>query len=202
MALIILSENTIMKFEELNEQQQEDAIEKNRNINVDFEEWHDFVKEDHHSKLEEVGFSGVESAYSGFWSQGDGASFTANSLDIEKFLRATKRWTYYRPLHEMIRINEIWAKVVRTTHHYCHENTTQAELHGEHYLDLTTRQQTLYEELEKEIDDYITEAGKQYYRDLNTAYDDLTSDEQVKLSIIANDMDFEEDPREPGITYL
>lgn len=191
-----------MKFNELTEEQQAKAIEQNRDINVDFQEWHDFIKEEHHEKLEAVGFDGVESAYSGFWSQGDGASFTADSLDIEKFLRATKRWTYYRPLHEFIRIKELWAKVVRTTHRYCHENTTQAELYGEHYLDLSDKQQAKYDELEKEIDAYITRAGHEYYSALNTAYDDLTSDEQVKQSIIANDMDFEEDPREPSINYL
>lgn len=191
-----------MKFEELNAEQQAKAIELNRDINVDYDEWNDFVKEEHHSNLEAVGFDGVESAYSGFWSQGDGASFTATSLDIEKFLRSQKRWTHYRALHEMIRINEIWAKVVRTTHHYCHENTTQAELHGEHYIDLTPRQEKLYEELEKEIDEYITTAGQKYYSALNNAYNDLTSDEQVQETIIANDMDFEEDPREASVTYI
>ncbi len=191
-----------MKFEELNEEQQAKAIEIYRDINVDHQDWHDFVKEEHHEKLEAVGFNGVDSAYTGFWSQGDGASFTADSVDIEKFLRATKRWTHYRPLHEMIRINEIWAKVVRTTHHYYHENTTQAEVHGEHYLDFTPRQESLYEELEKELDEYITKAGQEYYRALNDAHDDLTSDEQVKQTIIANDMEFEEDMHEPCVTYL
>ncbi|QOI70969.1 hypothetical protein pEaSNUABM47_00030 [Erwinia phage pEa_SNUABM_47] len=191
-----------MKFTELNAEQQARAIEVHRDINVDYQEWNDFVKEEHHSKLELVGFDGVESAYSGFWSQGDGASFTASSLDIEKFLRSQKRWTYYRPLHEMIRINELWVKVVRTTHHYCHENTTQAELHGEHYIDLTPRQEKLYEELEKEIDAYITNAGQEYYRALNNEYNDLVSDEQVKETIIANEMEFEEDPRESCVTYI
>ncbi|EBS4516638.1 hypothetical protein DQT32_04415 [Salmonella enterica subsp. enterica serovar Braenderup] len=191
-----------MKFEELNEEQQAKAIEIHRDINVDHQEWHDFVKEEHHEKLEAVGFSGVESAYSGFWSQGDGASFTADSLDIEKFLRSQKRWTHYRVLHEMIRVNEIWAKVVRLSSIYCHENTTQAELNGEHYLDLTPIQETRYEELEKEIDTYITQAGQIYYRALNEAYDDLTSDEQVKQTIIANEMEFEEDTHESCVTYL
>lgn len=191
-----------MKFNELNAEQQAAAIEIHRDINVDHQDWHEDVKCTHHSNLEAVGFDGVESAYSGFWSQGDGASFTASSLDIEKFLRSQKRWTYYRVLHEMIRINELWVKVVRTTHHYCHENTTQAELHGEHYLNLTPRQEKFYEELEKEIDAYITNAGQEYYSALNTSYNNMTSDEEVKESIIANEMEFEEDPRESCVTYL
>ncbi|SOK58832.1 Phage protein [Yersinia phage fHe-Yen9-03] len=191
-----------MKFNELNAEQQAAAIEIHRDINVDHQDWHEYVKCTHHSNLEAVGFDGVESAYSGFWSQGDGASFTASSLDIEKFLRSQKRWTYYRVLHEMIRINELWVKVVRTTHRYCHENTTQAELHGEHYLNLTPRQEKFYEELEKEIDAYITNAGQEYYSALNTSYNNMTSDEEVKESIIANEMEFEEDPRESCVTYL
>lgn len=202
MSLIILSENTIMKFEELNDKQKEKAIEINRNINVDDNYWHECIKEEYHEKLKAVGFSDVDSAYSGFWSQGDGASFTADSVDIEKFLRATKRWTYYRPLHEMIRINEIWAKVIRTDHRYCHENTTQAEVHGEHYLDFTPRQEKLYEELETEIDEYITNAGQEYYAALEKDYWHLVSDEQVKQTIIEYDMDFEEDPRDDNVTYL
>lgn len=191
-----------MKFNDLNDEQKQRAIEKHRDINVDYQEWNDSVQEEHHYKLKSVGFDGVQSQYSGFWTQGSGASFTADSLDIEKFLRAIKRWTYYRPLHEMIRINEIWAKVVRNSHQCYHEYTTQAELHGEHYIDLTTRQETLYEELEKEIDDYITNAGVEYYKALENEYNYLTSDEQVSEAIIGNELEFEEDPREADITYI
>lgn len=192
MALIILSENTIMKFEELDEQQQARAIEKHRDINVEHETWNDWVKDEHHEKLELAGFEGVESRYSGFCSQGDGASFIASNVDIEKFLRHVKRWTHYRPLHEFIRINEITAKVVALPSHYVHYNTTEAELSGDWYIDFTPKQEALYEELQKEIDDYITQAGKDYYDALYTAYYDLISDEQVKETIIINELDFEE----------
>ncbi len=182
-----------MKFNELNEQQKAAAIDKNRDINVDYDQWNEFVKEDHTEKLEAVGFEGVESQYSGFWSQGDGASFTARNIDIEKFLRSKKRWTYYRPLHEMIRINDITGEVKRDPYsRYVHYNTTEAVLDGDWQNDLTPKQQALYDELQKELDDYITEAGQNYYRDLEKEYDYLTSDEQVKEAILSNDLDFEE----------
>lgn len=189
-----------MKFTELNAEQQARAIAEHRDINVDFQEWNDCVKEEHHHKLESVGFDDVESAYSGFSHQGDGASFTASSLDIEKFLRSKKRWTYYQVLHEMIRVNDLWVKVVRTTYQYCHENTTQAELYGEHHIELTPIQEKLYEELENEIDAYITKAGQEYYKALYTSYYDLISDEQVKETIIANDMEFE--VQDKSVTYI
>lgn len=191
-----------MKFNDLNDEQKVRAIETHRDINVDYQEWNDSVQEEHHNKLKSVGFDGVESQYSGFWTQGSGASFTADSLDIEKFLRATKRWSYYRVLHEFIRINELWVKVVRTSHRYCHENTTEAELRGSAFIDLTPRQEQLHDELEKEIDDYITNAGIEYYKALENEYNYLTSDEQVSEAIIGNELDFEEDPREADITYI
>lgn len=191
-----------MKFEELNAEQQARAIETHRYINVDHDDWNDYIKEKHHEKLENAGFEDVESRYSGFCSQGDGASFIAGNVDIEKFLRHIKRWTYYRPLHKFIRINEITAKVVALPSHYVHYNTTQAEISGDWCIDFMPKQMALYDELEKEIDDYITQAGKDYYSDLDKEYYYLIDDEQVQSTIIANDMDFDEDPREPDVTYL
>ena len=191
-----------MKFNELTKEQQARAIDKHRDINVDYNEWHDCIKAMHHDKLEAVGFEDVKSQYSGFCSQGDGASFTATNVDIEKFLRSQKRWSHYRPLHKFILDNTFSAKVVRIDHRYSHYNTTQGELHGDYYVDMSPKQEALYEELEKEIDEFITEAGKDYYSDLDTAYYDLISDERVKETIIANDMDFEIDPRDPDTTYL
>lgn len=190
-----------MLFNELTKEQQARAIEQHRDINVDYEDWNDWVKEKHHDIMESAGFEDVESRYSGFCSQGDGASFTARNVDIETFLRSQKRWTHYRLLHEHIKINEITAKVLRDHSFRCvHYNTTYATLNM--YVDLSPKKESLYNELEKEIDDFVTEQGKAYYSDLDTAYYDLISDEQVKETIINNEMEFEIDPRENGVTYL
>lgn len=190
-----------MKFNELTTEQQARAIDKNRDINVDYDGWCEHVTHEYHTKLEALGFEGVESQYSGFCSQGDGASFTASNIDIEKFLRSTKRWSHYRKLQEFIKINEITGEVKRDHgSRYSHYNTTEAFLSGDWQIDLTPAQQALYDELQKELDDYITEQGKAYYSDLDTCYYDLISDENVKETIIANDMDFEE--TDHSVTYI
>jgi hypothetical protein len=192
-----------MKFEELNEQQQAKALDLNRDINVEDQNWNDFIEYRHHEIMKNTGFEGVESQYCGFCSQGDGASFTASNVDIEKFLRAQKRWTYYRALHEYILIKEITCSVKRdNSSRYVHYNTTDAVMSGEYYVNISPKQQSLYEELEKEIDYFVTEQGKAYYSDLDTHYYHLLEDAQVKETIIANEMEFEEDPREPSVTYL
>jgi hypothetical protein len=49
--------------------------------------WHDPIIEHHIEKLEELGFDDPKIEYSGFWSRGDGASFTSKSLDLQVFLK-------------------------------------------------------------------------------------------------------------------
>jgi hypothetical protein len=57
-------------------------------------EWWDFIYEDWKEWLERAGFSGPDISFSGFSSQGDGASFTANSFDFNKFVEmlSSEEW--------------------------------------------------------------------------------------------------------------
>ncbi len=192
-----------MKFNELNEDQKARALETHRYINVDDSFWSDSITEHFISVLQEHGFEDIQARYSGFCSQGDGASFTAGNVDIEKFLRKTKRWTHYRLLQEFIKFNDISVKVVQNSnYHYVHSNTTQAEISGDWHIDFTAKQQALYDNLETEIDEFITAKGDEFYNTLYKEYYYQIEDEQVQETIIADDMDFEEDPREPSVTYL
>jgi hypothetical protein len=55
-------------------------------------EWYDYIYELWKDALEQIGFNKPELAHRGFWSQGDGASFTCASIDLEKMVKflATK----------------------------------------------------------------------------------------------------------------
>lgn len=44
--------------------------------------------------LKNKGFDGVDISFSGFWSQGDGASFTANSIDFERYFNGPDPLTF------------------------------------------------------------------------------------------------------------
>lgn len=68
---------SVFTFEELPEDIQERALDNLRDINVDYEWWEStlyYYKE----KLEKAGFKNTEISFSGFGSQGDGASFVAD----------------------------------------------------------------------------------------------------------------------------
>lgn len=67
---------TYLKFNELTKKQQDQVIEKLSDINTNYE-WHDYSIEEFISKLKKLGFYDIKTEFSGFYSQGDGASFTA-----------------------------------------------------------------------------------------------------------------------------
>lgn len=67
---------TYLKFSELNKEQQEQVIKNLHDINVDHP-WYDSAYDYYESKLKKLGFYDIKFEFSGFWFQGDGASFTA-----------------------------------------------------------------------------------------------------------------------------
>lgn len=69
------------KFSQLSEDRQWDIVASHMD---NFEWWSDTISSEK-QELEELGFGGVDINFTGFWSQGDGASFTADSIDFNKF---------------------------------------------------------------------------------------------------------------------
>lgn len=76
-----------LAFSELSPDAQERAIEKERNYRYEDPDtdWAEHLTDEWKTELEEMGFSDPEIAWSGFSSQGDGASFTCRSFDLQKF---------------------------------------------------------------------------------------------------------------------
>lgn len=50
------------------------------------DDWHDDLIQVFEDELQESGFNQSTISYSGFWSQGDGASFTCDDIDIQLFI--------------------------------------------------------------------------------------------------------------------
>lgn len=81
-------EKTYLTFDELDEKKRAKVIDNNRDINV-YHDWYWFIYEDFKKKLERLGFYQIKFYWTGFYSQGDGASFEAKH----------KRGTIYRVGH-------------------------------------------------------------------------------------------------------
>jgi len=88
---------TVYNYDELSAEAKEKAIEWAQEFLREDDFFYDDVKSEWIEKLESFGFTDVKLAYSGFWSQGDGASFTGK-CDMVKFIKATKQSKYYAKL--------------------------------------------------------------------------------------------------------
>ncbi len=196
------------KLEEWDKETQEKIIEKHRDFNVQ-DEWWDCETDFWAEKLAEMGFDIVETewktnkkgvryesksnliSFSGFYSQGDGASFTG-TVDIQKWIETQEPVKYARIL-KLLNSGKIQhsAKIKRDRwHHYVHWNTTSIYhdwyMNGDH-----SRIEALIEELEEDVLKHHQDLNREIYRDLEKDYDGQCTDEAVRESLIANEYEFD-----------
>jgi hypothetical protein len=89
----------------------------------------DWVIENETEDLEALGLENVEISFSGFWSQGDGASFTARVDDIPKFMKSIGIDTSDILDKALKAIPDVYDMyIVRTDSRYVHENTVRFEI--------------------------------------------------------------------------
>lgn len=79
-------EITLFKFNELSEEAQQKAVEKEQKYAYEDGEVLHYFSEKCKEKAKEAGFFDTEIQYSLSYSQGDGLSFSAGSVDIDRFI--------------------------------------------------------------------------------------------------------------------
>lgn len=193
----VTTETAIYTLQEVTENKEllKKVLDNYRNINTDYD-WHEYVIESETEKLKALGYSDVEINFSGFWSQGDGASFTAK-IDVHKWIEQNNPIKYRRILSllnaEFIEVDT--AKVYRTTHFYSHENTTKAEVYFNMFGNLGTgavNVSNLLDKIESEIETQRYNLSKEIYATLEKEYYFLQTDEQIIESLECNEYEFTE----------
>lgn len=195
------------KFSELTPEAQDHAIEKLWDINVDYGEWHEYTLDYwQDEKLPELGFTGTNKIYySGFSSQGDGAMFEADELDLLKFMQVNHLANTFRRLHYWVNQGlSVYCKVQQYGH-YHHERSFTLDFEIEdirNYLepagqDYSPRQIKQIDGFETECSDFedylkekLVDINHDIYKSLEQEYEYLTSREQIIETIEANDYDF------------
>jgi len=172
-----------------------------------YEGWWDMEEE---NLIEDMKLRGIEIddvQFSGFSSQGDGASFVGN-IDLLHFMN----WEAQEHPDNSLAVNyphiytsqipfngevdyEWMVSIQRNSHHYSHENTVGVELTYNHigYDEDDTIPQHEFEGLEQALNDVCREYMRSYYKDLKSTYDFLTSEEYFIESCDANSWVFDED---------
>lgn len=203
---------TTYNFSDLPTQALKDAaIEANRDWNVSYgPEWAESTIDDWKEKLEALGFSDPVISYSGFWSQGDGASFTCLQVPLPSLdPDVIKAWDQLVGAAELIgeHITEdiqdlAFGSVIRTNHQYSHENTVSVdwEWNDPPYINYNPDEgiQPFVDELKLAVGDYfdglaetVRDLCRDIYSALESEYEYLTSDEAVVESLESNEMKFE-----------
>jgi len=193
-----------------------DFIEKHRDINSRYG-WWDSVYDDFHRICEILGIDLAkrEPSFSGFWSQGDGASWAGayhseipkyNTDPIRYYETAPAAIREYAPkdeeLHriadELCLLGRVYgphvAWVERNGHHYVHDKTMYVnEIHPVYYEDEARWGDDVYLHIEEQMQELFRDLARWLYGCLEAEYDYLMSDEAVIDTLGANEIEEETD---------
>lgn len=188
-----------MNQDDIDDQQRSELIEKYRDINTDHD-WWDCTYEDYALMLVEKGISATDFAFSGFYSQGDGASF-CGKINMAQFLKAHDLEAKYPATTFFALRREVSANLYRKSSHYSHEATVNVNFGDDIYneYDDDDLRSEVYEAMsdqylydEEDLDDDVLNICRSYMQDLYSKlreeYEYLTADEVVWETIVANDL--------------
>lgn len=180
----------LYEYDELPEDIKAKVIQNHRYFNVDDSWWYEGEVEYWKDELKAEGFEDAEIQFSGFWLQGDGASFTA-SVNIETFLRKHKSITRFKKLLPLVPVGDLSARIVRIGHHYVHEYTVKADVEMA-WSNETEPLRGLRSELEGFLTERVRELSRKIYRSLESEYERQTSDEAIIETLKTNEYTFRE----------
>jgi len=173
-----ITEITLYSFTELDDHIKKRLIEEYRSqLTVDF----DPVIEGFAEDMAAYGATDVDVNWSGFYSQGDGACFTAG-FDTVKLLSSLYKYdSDYDKLINRIKdcIYNVKVSAVRCGqhYHYSHSNTVKACITCDNWDDLTEHHQEQLEGLETYLTEWVRSECRSLYDSLEAHYGECTSDE-------------------------
>lgn len=197
---------TLYKFNELSEVAKKKAIEHFSNINVDYN-WWDSVYENFHSLAALFGITVdlKKTYFTGFYSQGDGSSYTAE-IDVLKLINCLKNnsWKEDTPKEDFMQV-DIDKRVLGLIEKGLIEISASVKpVNRETNIDVSysavyTFYRNKVDNIENELDKLETlvqsvckRLNKILFVNLRDDYDYLTSEKAIEETIITNEYDFTE----------
>ncbi|MDM0116876.1 hypothetical protein QTI66_32640 [Variovorax sp. J22R133] len=180
----------------LSKYRQDKLLEKYRNIEVEHFEWWEHLYEDFKVDCADIGIGVNDIRFSGFWSQGDGASFTGRIDNWRLFLNHVGETDLL--LAAMASGDGDWPgwtfKIERRAsgHNYCHEHSVDANFDLDpcnvidaekdpvrHHAFQQLLERIEYRVLEEQYIEACRALMRELYHDLEEEHDYLTSDDKV-----------------------
>lgn len=192
----------IYKFDELSDIAKGRVLELHHHTNVDHGWWEDeyeYLK----TEMSAVGYDIDEICFSGFWSQGDGASWIGK-INVLNWLLSTddakERFKDVVAYLEAINENECNVMVSRSSSSYCHENTMVFDHDLNEVIEdlpeamnVSVFMITDMERLMRELECSAKDVARTIYSTLEKTYYSLVSDENVGNTVQINEYEFLED---------
>lgn len=160
--------------------------------------WWDYVYEWFQDKYGEL-FNDIEPSFSGFWSQGDGASFEYSGIDRDKILKLWLDSEEFSPIRRKFyeEYLDIYS-VGRRSGRYVHEKSVNHNIHFDLMhnnsisgaYNVMDHVSDLEEDFEYWFENYYCEICSELYRTLESDHDYLMSVEAIEEHIIANGLEF------------
>ena len=188
-----------MIYIQMNKQQREQAIIDIRDKGDDYldYDWSDSIKEDFLAVLAILGYYEVESYFSGFSSQGDGASFKAMYIYAKGSVKTMKGYApqdeeLHRIATELFNIQkrckfDLGSNIDISSSNYCHEMT----MSNLNWSDRDLVSEDVVDSHDEETLELHRDLARWYYKKLNESYDYLMSDEAIAEHLIASEREFE-----------
>ena len=173
-------------LDELSDKAQKKAIEAHDNVICIDSDWYQPTINHWKEELDKRGFGNADIMFSGFCSQGDGASFTAD-INLEKFL--DKKY-----IHLMPHINEWSMSLTRNSTRYLHERTVGVSINDIH-PQLGDSHKTIYNVIDTMIEDIESirlEWCIKIYAALEKEHEFLSSEKYIREYIKGNEIEFKE----------
>lgn len=194
---------TVYTFEELSDEAKEKALESYRDFNVRYIVWYETTLDDQKEQLEKAGINKPAIEFSGFWSQGDGLSFTSKDVNLETLMESSKAAEKYPEFYKELQLGNIdySCHIPRINNHYSHERTAAFSLESvyptvddeQDYDDLQDLIDRDLQDLIDYLDDWRIDKCHEFYRALEKEFNYLTSDDAIIESFEANEMVFTAD---------
>lgn len=187
-------ETTVYQFDELSAPARDRALAKFREWESQDTHWSEYTEEDFRTIAGILGIDIDNVYWAGFWSQGDGASFTGryryNPGSAGAIRAHAPQDTELHRIADTLQDSQRRAFYAVSTEisqsgHYCHEMTMRFESNNR-YSD-----NRLPDGPVETVEEALRDLARWFYRQLKSAYEWATSDETLSENIRLNEYEFD-----------
>lgn len=169
-------EITAYKFAELDVKVQEKVLEDYRYAIVELDnEWYHPIIEGFEEDMLEYGID-PEVSFSGFGSQGDGASFLTTTCDTDLLIRKLYETGHDISENALLDSKDYTIVIRRNNNRYAHENGMYVNYYSGGGIELFPDNQEILTDV---VLEWARTEAKELYKNLEEYWDELTSDDRI-----------------------